>query len=114
MKAPDAPGKLIWTIEAASKDGKQRDRLVFDQMIEPAVPIETWAASLLPVGADTGLPIAPHAGALAGGPADMRLSGAPAPPRAGGSPRTGQKEVGGGRRVDGKRDPGGYGAIKQK
>src|SRR3546814_12536721 len=55
MKAPDAPGKLIWTIEAASKDGKQRDRLVFDQMIEPAVPIETWAASLLHVGADTGL-----------------------------------------------------------
>src|SRR3546814_11367582 len=52
-------------------------------MIEPAVPIETWAASLRHVGADTGLPIAPPAGALAGGTVDIALSDTLAPPLAG-------------------------------
>ena len=87
MTAPDTAGALKWTIEAASKDGKQRDRLVFDQTVEPAVPVETWAASLLHVGAgagaDTGLPIAPPAGALPGGYVDIALSDTLAPPLAG-------------------------------
>src|SRR3546814_5929270 len=83
MTAPETLGKLQWTVEAASKDGRQRDRLVFDQMIEPAVPIETWAATLFRVGADTSLPIAPPAGALPGGYVDIALSDTLAPPLAG-------------------------------
>src|SRR3546814_20504755 len=59
MTAPETLGKLQWTVEAASKDGRQRDRLVFDQMIEPAVPVETWAATLFRAGAANSLPIAP-------------------------------------------------------
>src|SRR3546814_18639111 len=81
MTAPETRGRLQWTVEAASKDGRQRDRLVFDQMIEPAVPIETWAATLFRVGADTSLPIAPPAGALPGGFVDIALSDPLAPPR---------------------------------
>src|SRR3546814_1140683 len=83
MTAPETRGRLQWTVEAASKDGRQRDRLVFDQMIEPAVPIETWAATLFRVGADTSLPIAPPAGALPGGFVDIALSDTPATPLAG-------------------------------
>src|SRR3546814_1651480 len=52
-------------------------------MIEPAVPIETWAATLFRVGADTSLPIAPPAGALPGGFVDIALSDTLAPPLAG-------------------------------
>src|SRR3546814_19606108 len=83
MTAPETRGRLQWTVEAAAKDGRQRDRLVFDQMIEPAVPIETWAATLFRVGADTSLPIAPPAGALPGGYVDLPLSDTLAPPPAG-------------------------------
>lgn len=83
MTAPETVGKLQWTVEAVSKNGKQRDRLVFDQMVEPAVPVETWAASLMRVGADTSLPVAAPAGALPGGYVDVALSDTLAPPLAG-------------------------------
>ena len=83
MTAPDMAGTLQWTIEAVAKNGRQRDRLVFDQIIEPAVPIETWAASLMHVGADTSLPVAAPAGALPGGYVDVALSDTLAPPLAG-------------------------------
>ncbi len=83
MTAPDMAGTLQWTVDAASKNGRQRDRLVFDQVVEPAVPIETWAASLVRVGADTSLPIAAPAGALPGGYVDIALSDTLAPPLAG-------------------------------
>src|SRR3546814_13891720 len=52
-------------------------------MIEPAVPIETCAATLFRVGADTSLPIAPPAGSLPGGYVDIALSDTLAPPLAG-------------------------------
>src|SRR3546814_11652378 len=64
MTAPETLGKLQWTVEAASNDVPQRDRLLFDQMIEPAVPIAPWAATLFPAGPDTRLPTHPPAAAL--------------------------------------------------
>src|SRR3546814_20644424 len=83
MTAPETRGRLQWTVEAAAKDGRQRDRLVFDQMIETAVPIETWAATLFRVGADTSLPIASPAGALPGGYVDTAIPDTLAPPLSG-------------------------------
>src|SRR3546814_3359039 len=47
MTAPEKAGPIAWTVEAVSKKGKARDRLGFEQTVEPAVPVETWAASLL-------------------------------------------------------------------
>jgi len=83
MTAPENAGPLEWTVEAATKDGKARDRLVFEQIVEPAVPVETWAASLFRVGPDTTLPIGIPTGALAGGYVDVALAGTLAPPLAG-------------------------------
>ncbi len=83
MTAPEQVGPIQWTVDAVSKDGKARDRLVFDQSVEPAVPVETWAASLFRVGADTTLPIAIPAGALPGGYVDVALAGTLAPPLSG-------------------------------
>lgn len=83
MTAPQAAGPISWTIDAASSDGKMRDRLVFAQMVESAIPVTTWAASLVPVGAATSIPIAPPTGALAGGSVDIHLSDTLAPPLAG-------------------------------
>ncbi|PZQ23793.1 MAG: alpha-2-macroglobulin [Sphingopyxis macrogoltabida] len=83
MTAPQATGPIEWTVEAVSKDGKARDRLVTVQTVEPAVPVETWAASLFRVGADTSLPIAIPAGALPGGYVDIALAGTLAPPLSG-------------------------------
>ena len=83
ITAPDQAGPIAWTVEAATKDGKARDRLVFEQIVEPAVPVETWAASLFRVGPATTLPIAIPAGALPGGYVDVALAGTLAPPLAG-------------------------------
>src|SRR3546814_1862392 len=83
MTAPETTGPIAWTVEAVSKNGKARDRLVFEQTIEPAVPVETWAASLFRVGPNTTLPIAIPAGALPGGPVDIALAGTLAPPLTG-------------------------------
>lgn len=83
MTAPEATGPIEWTVEAASKSGKQRDRLVFAQTVEPATPVETWAASLFRVGPGTTLPIAIPAGALPGGTVDVALAGTLAPPLSG-------------------------------
>lgn len=83
MIAPDQAGPINWTVEAATKDGKARDRLVFEQVVEPAVPVETWAANLFRVGPNTTLPIAVPAGALPGGYVDVALAGTLAPPLAG-------------------------------
>ena len=81
--APDREGPVTWTVEAVSRGGKQRDRLVFEQTVIPAVPVETWAASLFRVGPDTTLPIAIPAGALPGGYVDVALAGTLAPPLSG-------------------------------
>ena len=83
VTAPEATGPIQWTVDAVSKDGKARDRLVFDQLVEPAIPVETWAASLFRVGPNTTLPIAIPAGALPGGYVDVALAGTLAPPLSG-------------------------------
>src|SRR3546814_2126834 len=83
MPAPEKAGPMAWTVEAVSKNGNARDRLVFEQTVEPAVPIETWAASLFRVGPATTLPIALPAGALPGGYVDIALAGTLAPPLTG-------------------------------
>lgn len=83
MTAPAKAGPLEWTIAAVSKDGKQSDTLAFKQDVVPAVPVESWAASLIRVGSDTNLPIAAPAGALPGGYVDVALAGTLAPPLAG-------------------------------
>lgn len=83
VTAPDTPGPIEWTVDAVSKTGKARDRLVFQQVVEPAVPIETWAASLFRVGPATTLPIAIPADALPDGYVDVALAGTLAPPLSG-------------------------------
>ncbi|MGQ3102017.1 MAG: alpha-2-macroglobulin family protein, partial [Sphingopyxis solisilvae] len=83
MTAPETTGPIEWTVDAVAKGGKQRDRLVFAQQVEPAVPVETWAASLFRVGPATTLPIAIPAGALPGGYVDVALAGTLAPPLSG-------------------------------
>ena len=83
MTAPEQTGPIEWTVDAVAKGGKQRDRLVFAQQVEPAVPVETWAASLFRVGPATTLPIAMPAGALPGGYVDVALAGTLAPPLSG-------------------------------
>ncbi|HMQ18867.1 MAG TPA: MG2 domain-containing protein [Sphingopyxis sp.] len=83
ITAPDIAGPLEWTVEAVANGGRQHDRLVAAQQVEPAVPVETWAASLLRVGPDTGLPVAVPAGALPGGYVDVALAGTLAPPLTG-------------------------------
>src|SRR5690606_31630581 len=70
MTAPDLVGPIEWTVEASAKGGKSRDRLVFQQVVEPAVPVETWAASLFRVGPDTSLAVGIPEGALTGGYVD--------------------------------------------
>lgn len=83
LRAPTGLDRLEWTVEARSSDGKAIDRVVTAQDVIPAVPVETWAASLMRVGPDTSLPVAPPAGALPGGYVDIRLSDTLAPPLAG-------------------------------
>jgi uncharacterized protein YfaS (alpha-2-macroglobulin family) len=83
VTAPEATGPIQWTVDAVSKDGKARDRLVFGQLVEPAIPVETWAATLFRVGPNTTLPIAIPAGALPGGYVDVALAGTLAPPLSG-------------------------------
>src|SRR3546814_671897 len=81
--APETTGQSEGTGEAGWKNGKARDRLVFEQAIEPGVPVETWAASLFRVGPNTTLPIAIPAGALPGGTVDIALADTLAPPLTG-------------------------------
>ena len=83
MTAPAMPGAIGWTVDAVSADGKMRDRLAIAQTVEPAVPVTTWAASLMQVGASTSVPVAAPKGALDGASVDIRLSDTVAPPLAG-------------------------------
>ena len=83
LTAPSAAGTLRWQVSARSSDGKATDRLTVTQDVVPAVPVETWAATLARVG-DASIPIAPPAGALPGfGSVDVQLTDTLAPPLAG-------------------------------
>ncbi|MBO9621753.1 MAG: alpha-2-macroglobulin [Sphingomonas sp.] len=81
LTAPPGAGKLSWTVTARSADGKASDRVTVTQDVIPAVPVETWAASLVRVGEGTSLAIAPPAGALPGfGSVEVQLADTLAPP----------------------------------
>ena len=82
LPAPATAGRLEWTVEARSSDGKV-DRLSAAQDVIASVPVEVWAATLTRVGIGTTVPIAPPGGALAGGYVDVKLSDSLAPPLAG-------------------------------
>ncbi|HVJ00876.1 MAG TPA: alpha-2-macroglobulin family protein, partial [Sphingomonas sp.] len=84
LTAPPQAGKLSWTVTARSADGKASDRVTVAQDVIPAVPVETWAASLVRVGEGTSLAIAPPAGALPGfGSVEVQLTDTLAPPMQG-------------------------------
>jgi hypothetical protein len=81
LTAPPRDGKLSWTVTARSADGKAADRVTVAQDVIPAVPVETWAASLVRVGTGTSVAIAPPAGALPGfGMVEVQLADTLAPP----------------------------------
>lgn len=85
LPAPAGVDRLEWTVEARAADGKAIDRVTAMQDVVPAVPVETWAATLLRVNpAGTQVPVMAPAGALPGlGGIDVRLSDTLAPPMAG-------------------------------
>ena len=83
LAAPRDVPQLRWQVTARSADGRASDRLSVTQDVVPAVPVETWAATLARVG-DTSIPIGPPVGALPGrGSVDIQLSDSLAPPLAG-------------------------------
>ena len=80
LTAPAGLPSLRWQVSARSADGRATDRLTVAQEVVPAVPVETWAATLARVG-DTRIPIAPPMGAIPGrGAVDVQLSDTLAPP----------------------------------
>ena len=82
--APDGVAQLAWNVEAKAAGGKAVDRIALVQDVQPAVPVEVWAATLLRVGENTSLPLQAPAGALPGyGFVDVKLSDTLAPPLAG-------------------------------
>lgn len=80
LTAPATEGKLSWTVEAKSADGKSADRITVVQDVVPAVPVEVWASSFGRVGG-TPFTVAPPAGALPGrGSVSILLADTLAPP----------------------------------
>ena len=83
LTAPATVDNLRWQVSARSADGKAQDRLTVTQDVVPAVPVETWAATLARVDGKA-IPVAPPMGAIAGrGSVDIQLSDTLAPPLAG-------------------------------
>ena len=81
IRAPAGYDKLAWNIVARAADGRAADRISVAQAIAPAVPLETWAATLARVGERTRIDLAPPVGALPGrGDVSVRLSDSLAPP----------------------------------
>jgi len=79
LTAPAGVSALAWTVEARA--GKAVDRVTVSQDVIPAIPIETWASTVIQVGPNAQVPIAAPAGALPGlGSVDIRLSDTLAPP----------------------------------
>jgi alpha-2-macroglobulin len=80
LPAPDGVAKLDWTVEAKAQDGKAIDRLTVSQDVIPAVPVETWAATLTRGGAAQPFMVAAPAGAIGASFVDVKLSDTLAPP----------------------------------
>lgn len=83
VTAPEASEPLTWRVSVRSADGKQFDAVEISQNIAPAIPLESWAQSLIALDGDKSLPIAVPAGALAGGYVDVALAETLAPPLSG-------------------------------
>ena len=84
LTVPPRDGKLSWTVTAKTADGKSGDKVTIVQAVAPAVPVETWAATLGRVGTGTQFAIAPPAGALPGfGTVEVSLTDSLAPPLSG-------------------------------
>ncbi|HEX8263388.1 MAG TPA: alpha-2-macroglobulin family protein, partial [Allosphingosinicella sp.] len=82
VTAPENVETLRWTVSARSADGRS-DRVQVEQLVAPAVPVETWAATFLRIG-DSPFPVAPPPAALPGrGSIDVALSDSPSPSLAG-------------------------------
>jgi uncharacterized protein YfaS (alpha-2-macroglobulin family) len=79
LTAPAGQEQLQWQVSAKSSDGRAADRITVSQDVAPAVPLETWAASLVRVGGGTSIPIAAPAGALPGGFVTVSLADTLAP-----------------------------------
>ncbi|MET0270152.1 MAG: MG2 domain-containing protein, partial [Sphingomonas sp.] len=81
VAAPEGLAAVKWDVTARAADGRAADRLTVSQTIVPAVPLETWAATLARVGPDTRIMISPPAGALPGrGAVQVRLTPSLSPP----------------------------------
>ncbi|HSI17032.1 MAG TPA: alpha-2-macroglobulin family protein, partial [Sphingomonas sp.] len=81
LKAPANEGNLTWTVTAKSADGKATDQVTVTQEVAPAVPVETWAASIARVGDNTGFTVEPPKGFIPGrGSVDVTLIDTLAPP----------------------------------
>ena len=81
LPAPEGIASLRWTVRARTADGRAADQVTAMQTVIPAVPLETWAATLARVGPATTLSIGAPAGALPGrGGVEVRLSNSLAPP----------------------------------
>jgi uncharacterized protein YfaS (alpha-2-macroglobulin family) len=84
LTAPPQPGTLRWQVTARAADGRAVDTLTATQEVAPAVPVETWAASLVRVSEAGTIPIAPPADFLPSrGSVDIALADTLAPPLAG-------------------------------
>ncbi|WP_085808358.1 alpha-2-macroglobulin [Sphingomonas sp. TZW2008] len=84
LSAPNAAGTVRWQVSARTANGRAADRITVAQDVIPAVPVETWAATIARVGEQTTISIAPPAGAVRGlGGVDVQLSDTLAPPLAG-------------------------------
>jgi alpha-2-macroglobulin len=71
-------------VEAKSTNGKAIDKVEISQAVIPAVPMETWAATLIHVGDGGPIPLMAPAGAIANlGYVDVKLSDTLAPPLSG-------------------------------
>ncbi|MEG3181499.1 alpha-2-macroglobulin family protein [Sphingomonas sp. LT1P40] len=81
LTAPAGFDKLNWKVTAKDASGKASDMITVSQEIAPAVPVETWAATLTRVGADGTISIQPPAGALPGfGNVSVQLTNTLVPP----------------------------------
>ncbi|WP_343520820.1 MG2 domain-containing protein [Sphingomonas sp.] len=81
LTAPAGFDKLQWKVTAKDASGKAADAITVAQEIAPAVPVETWAATLVRVGESGPVAIQPPAGALAGfGQVSVLLTDTLSPP----------------------------------
>ena len=84
VPAPSGIGQLVWKVNARTADGRSADAMTVAQTIVPAVPVETWAATLARVGQPGPVTLGPPMGAIPGrGGVEVRLSDTLAPPLAG-------------------------------